>query len=68
MSWIDWVHQSEAWNPNSKVCHHHVSFVFAESRILLEVAAKITTLVGEATLVVDITDDNEANVSKCHIL
>ncbi|KAK2006014.1 FAD-binding domain-containing protein [Colletotrichum eremochloae] len=68
MAWTDWVHQSEGWDPKSKVYHHHASFIFAEGAITPEVTAKISNLVEEATRVVGITDNNEVNDPKCHIL
>ncbi|KDN68819.1 hypothetical protein CSUB01_05893 [Colletotrichum sublineola] len=53
---------------DSKVYHHHASFIFAEGAITPEVTAKISNLVEEATRVVGITDNNEVNDPKCHIL
>ncbi|KAK1996926.1 FAD-binding domain-containing protein [Colletotrichum falcatum] len=68
MQWTDWVHQSEGWDPKSKVYHHHTSFIFAEGAITPELTSKISSLVEEAARVVGITDSNAANDPKCHFL
>ncbi|KAF5700208.1 isoamyl alcohol oxidase [Fusarium globosum] len=68
MEWTNWVHKSEGWDPKSQVFHHHASFIFAEGAITRELTAKISHIVEEATKVVGITDDNESNSPKCHVL
>lgn len=67
MKWTDCVHQSEGWDLQSQIYHHHASFVFAEGAITPELNTKISNLVQEATEVVGITDDNNVNDPKCHI-
>ena len=68
MKWTKWVHQSEGWDPFSKVYHHHASFIFAEGAITPELAAKIADLVAEAVELLGITNENGPNDPKCHIL
>ncbi|CEF78796.1 hypothetical protein FGSG_03898 [Fusarium graminearum PH-1] len=65
MSWTDCVEQSEGWDAESKVYHHHASFIFAEGAITPELTSTVAGLVKEATGVVGITEDNQVNQPKC---
>ncbi|CAG7555203.1 unnamed protein product [Fusarium equiseti] len=66
MEWTQVSEGAEGWDADSKVYHHHASFILPQGAITPELTATVTNLVGEAASIVGITDENKRNSPKCN--
>lgn len=68
MRWIDWEHQEEGFDSDSKVYHHHVSFIMGEKAITPKVNNIILDLLESAPALIANDDPAKPNLKNCHIL
>lgn len=65
INWTDVSESDEGWVADSKVYHHHASFILPEGAITPELTSTVNGLLSEAASIVGITDENKRNSPKC---
>ncbi|KAJ4126966.1 hypothetical protein NW768_008587 [Fusarium equiseti] len=65
MNWTEVSESDEGWVADSKVYHHHASFILPEGAITHELTSTVNSLMKEAANIVGITKENKRNSPKC---
>ncbi|KAH7173971.1 uncharacterized protein B0J16DRAFT_294454 [Fusarium flagelliforme] len=65
INWTDVSESDEGWVADSKVYHHHASFILPEGAITPELTSMVNSVMKEAATAVGITNENKRNSPKC---
>jgi len=66
MDWTEVSESDEGFVVDSKVYHHHASFILPEGAITPELTSAVNGLMNEAASIVGITGENKRNSPKCN--